>query len=611
MKNFKIGTKLLLGFGIVILLIIIGGASSYFDVTKLSSYTSHFYQHPYSVGLAIRDAELSAKGMLDVMHDITLATNVEIVKTAEKEIKKAQATFKDSVQTLKSNYNGDISAVTALEELDTASDSIIAEIVKKQHEKIQNNQVTVSMLKEPEIFTQALKNINEIKEYSTVEGHKYAQRAINYGESTHYRIAGIFIFASIISIILAFLISRSIVKPINFVTTSVQRISGHTKKLSDIMMNNLAKGDWSKEHEITTNNDRLAILAELGKRKDEIGSIATANKAIIEGILELSTSLNMVINQVNETLQKVSNTVELVKTSATQVSSAADSVSEGSTKSAASLEEITSSMSQLGSQTNTNADNAYEANTLATTAATAAGAGQEKMNQMIVSMQQITKNGEETQKVIKTIDDIAFQTNLLALNAAVEAARAGVHGKGFAVVAEEVRNLAARSAKAAAETAELIENSNKEIQDGMTNSQETAESFNEIVDNITKTADLVRKIAAASKEQAQGISQMNSGLSQVDDVTQQNTANAEETASAAQEMTSLSIILHDLVDHFQLMQEKKSVEKTGKKRRRRKTKQLSSTSDTQRKMEFDTPAPETIVTPKEQIVLDDSEFGKF
>ena len=210
-------------------------------------------------------------------------------------------------------------------------------------------------------------------------------------------------------------------------------------------------------------------------------------------------------------------------------------------------------MSQLGSQTNQNADNAYEANTLATAAAQAARLGQEKMQHMSMSMHEITKNSEETQKVIKTIDDIAFQTNLLALNAAVEAARAGIHGKGFAVVAEEVRNLAARSAKAAAETADLIENSNKEIQEGVKNSEETAAAFNEIVDNITKTADLVGEIASASKEQAQGIAQTNTGLSQVDAVTQKNTANAEQTASAAQEMTSLAIILRELIDHFKLM----------------------------------------------------------
>ena len=128
------------------------------------------------------------------------------------------------------------------------------------------------------------------------------------------------------------------------------------------------------------------------------------------------------------------------------------------------------------------------ANKLASETAAAARGGQERMTELNGAMMQISTNAEETQKVIKTIDDIAFQTNLLALNAAVEAARAGVHGKGFAVVAEEVRNLAARSAKAARETADLINNSNSQINEGVVISEQTAEALSKIADNVVKTS---------------------------------------------------------------------------------------------------------------------------
>jgi methyl-accepting chemotaxis protein len=172
---------------------------------------------------------------------------------------------------------------------------------------------------------------------------------------------------------------------------------------------------------------------------------------------------------------------------------------------------------------------------------------------MSTAIEDIKKSSDETAKIIKTIDEIAFQTNLLALNAAVEAARAGEAGKGFAVVAEEVRNLAQRSAEAARNTAEMIEGSVKNADNGVAISGEVATLLDEISGNNSKVNDLVGEISAASNEQAQGIDQINTAVGQMDQVTQSNAANAEESASASEELSAQAEQLSGMVDQLQTM----------------------------------------------------------
>jgi methyl-accepting chemotaxis protein len=260
-------------------------------------------------------------------------------------------------------------------------------------------------------------------------------------------------------------------------------------------------------------------------------------------IMKLGEDLNRMIADLQVAGQQID-------TGSTQVSDSAQLLSDGAAQSAASVEEIGSSLQEIGNQTNTSAENAQQANQLSASARDAANTGSARMTEMIDAMSEINVAGQNISKIIKVIDEIAFQTNLLALNAAVEAARAGQHGKGFAVVAEEVRNLAARSAKAASETAELIEGSVEKTSKGAEIAERTSEALEEIVGSIGKVTDLIGEIAAASTEQAQGISQVNIGLQQIDQVIQQNTASAEESAATSEELSSQAAELKGQLGRF-------------------------------------------------------------
>jgi len=260
---------------------------------------------------------------------------------------------------------------------------------------------------------------------------------------------------------------------------------------------------------------------------------------IFKGLKKFSTKeLNETGTTFNRIIESLTTGVEQTTSAAGQVASASQSLAQGSSEQAASLEETTASMEEMSSMTSQNADNANEAKKLAETAWSSAEKGTEAMSRMSSAIDDIKTSSDETAKIIKTIDEIAFQTNLLALNAAVEAARAGEAGKGFAVVAEEVRNLAQRSAEAARTTADMIEGSVKNADNGVNISREVAETLSEIAEGSRKVNDLVGEISAASNEQSQGIGQISTAVTQMDQITQSNAANAEESASASEELSA-------------------------------------------------------------------------
>ncbi len=262
-------------------------------------------------------------------------------------------------------------------------------------------------------------------------------------------------------------------------------------------------------------------------------------------------------NNINGTLTNLSNFIvqirdaaDFIDSSSQEMASGNNNLSSRAEQQAASLEQTAASMQQLASTVRNNADNTQQANHVVNATRQLAQKGGEIVKSAIIAMQDINDSSNEIAEIIGVIDEIAFQTNLLALNASVEAARAGEQGRGFSVVATEVRNLAQRSANAAKQSNELIQNSVQKVRAGTAFVNETGQALTEIVNSVAQVEKLVAQIANASAEQTAGIDQVNQAVAQMDDITQQNAALAEQAAAGSIAMSQQSTTMTQLLGFF-------------------------------------------------------------
>ena len=272
--------------------------------------------------------------------------------------------------------------------------------------------------------------------------------------------------------------------------------------------------------------------------KDEAGQLVNA----------LKTMQDNLVNTVNH----IKYGTETISVASREIASGNADLSARTESQASSLEETASSMEELTTTVKQNAENARQANQLVVSASDYALKGGQVVGQVVETMGSIKDSSRKIVDIIGVIDGIAFQTNILALNAAVEAARAGEQGRGFAVVAAEVRNLAQRSAGAAKEIKELISDSVEKVDAGSKLVDEAGKTMGEIVTSVKHVADIMSEITAASQEQSTGIEEVNRAIAQMDEITQQNAALVEQAAAAAESMKEQSVNLSQAVGVFNL-----------------------------------------------------------
>jgi methyl-accepting chemotaxis protein len=316
--------------------------------------------------------------------------------------------------------------------------------------------------------------------------------------------------------------------------------SGDVQKMSEAVNLLLGKvaGMFSDVQEVIL----AAAEGDLSRR------VATGSKT--GDLRKMSETINLLLESISEIVTSVNGAAGEVLRGAEEISQGNLNLSQRTEQQSSSLEETAASMEEMTTTVKQNADNAGQANQLATAARDQAEKGGAVVGKAVGAMAKINEASKKISDIIGVIDEIAFQTNLLALNAAVEAARAGEQGRGFAVVATEVRSLAGRSATAAKEIKELIQDSVKKVEDGSTLVTQSGQTLDQIVTSVKKVSDIIAEIAAASREQSAGIEQVNQAVMQMDEMTQQNAALVEEATAASQAMAEQARQLTNLMHHY-------------------------------------------------------------
>jgi methyl-accepting chemotaxis protein len=510
-SNLKIGSRLGLGFAVVLALMLVLVGIGINSMGKIQAKLDNIVESN------VREIELLHE-MTDAIHVVRrVMGTLMVMKDAValdveyKKLEAARARYNATDELLRKRDADEAQAAlrVKLSEVQALARPLNNQVVElARADKVE--QALDLLLKEAGPATQKWQDL--LDEYVALQNKANQRDAAAARQS--YGSARLFMFAVTgvalaIGALLAWLVTRSITTPINLAVQVAQTV---------------AAGD------LTSRIDASA--------KDETGHLLLA-------LQDMNTSLQDIVGQVR-------SGTDTIATASSQISSGNLDLSSRTEQQASSLEETASAVEQLTSTVKQNGDNARQANQMAASASDVALKGGSIVAQVVQTMGSINASSRKIVDIIGVIDGIAFQTNILALNAAVEAARAGEQGRGFAVVATEVRNLAQRSAGAAKEIKELIGDSVDKVEAGSRLVNEAGATMDEIVASVKRVTDIMGEIAAASHEQELGIDQIHQSITEMDGVTQQNAALVEQAAAAAASLHEQADTLADVVSVFKL-----------------------------------------------------------
>ncbi len=559
MKNLSVGMKLIVGFGIVLLLMLLSIGMSFYSISSIGTQVELYGQYtvPNNTGIwAMR------RDMVSAQRYVLLAFSAETLAEKQSNLELAQKDGEALLQTLDqyANNQRNTDQNEEIEKVKTLLDQ--AGAIRRQIGELVLTQSSSDLQKAHDLFTnqygptfdqaaQLLISFSETADSQATQQQIDAKTT----EDTAWLLLTICIGLSLIFTILVVLaIRRSIMTPVKEIVSVFEEIS---KGNMDAAIHYQSRDELGTMAKLIQQSNRLqsTIMGDVIEKLTKISQGDLRLKVDLDypgDFAVLKQTMETTVSRLNETMHTISSASEQVSMGAEQVASGAQGLAAGSTEQASSVEELTVTISQIAEQAAENSFSVRTATQFVEQAGAGVHTGNAHMKMLSDAMTEIGSASDQITLISKAIEDIAFQTNILALNATIEAARAGSAGKGFAVVADEVRNLAAKSAEAAKQTSELIQASTASVKKGMEITAETAQILEQVGDKAKLVNESILRIDQASAEQASAIEQVKQGLAQVSSVVQTNAATAQENSATSEEMSAQAITLREEVSKFKV-----------------------------------------------------------
>lgn len=561
LKNMKMRLRLLSGFAVFIVGIVIISMVGTTQLKNLVYALRDYRSTTVEVTQTLNEVETQFFKVQTQMYRGLSSEDVTIVNQAVQDAKTSEKGIIEGVSALSAIYPSDhetFKTLSGLIQKGSSQFSSIITAISNAYTPEEKLQVRNTIENEFVPLLNDIENsIDTLLTQATQQGNNKIDQMSNGTVISIIVLLAIAVLMIVTAIIVSARLSKAIVGPL----TEMQEAASMMEEGNlDIKLT------YQSGNELGTLADSIrSMAATLKEYIDSIdsvmqefanGNLAVKNTVDYKGdFASIGVSMDSALESINSTLSQITLAADQVAAGSEQVSSGAQALSQGATEQASSVQELAATITEISSQVKENAENATQAYAHVEQVSNEMTESNQKMQDMIAAMGEITSSSHEISKIIKTIEDIAFQTNILALNAAVEAARAGAAGKGFAVVADEVRNLASKSSEASKSTAALIEHSLKAVENGTQIADDTAQTLAQTVHGAQAVSEIISKITNASNDQASAITQVTVGIDQISAVVQTNSATAEESAAASEELSGQAMMLKNLVGGFRLSEQ--------------------------------------------------------